>query len=123
MMSSAHSMDSWSNLDGDRSEAADLQAAVEQRCECAATLVQTVPVTAPIQGSRTWDVIVHVFELDGSGVTNKAYAWSSPMEGPVGRGFESRIFTALNIGPIKSPLDAVCATLSDQMRAQRLAHR
>lgn len=123
MMTSAHSIDAWSNLDGEGLESADLQAAVEQRCECSARLVQTVPVTAPIQGTRTWDVVVHVFELDGSGVTNKAYAWSSPVEGPVGRGFESRIFTALNIGPIKSPMDAVCATLADQMRAQRLAHR
>lgn len=105
----------------DLPELAALKEAVERRCAVVATLVQTVPVSAQIQGSRTWDVIVHVFEVPGCAVTGKAYAWAAPVEGPVARGEESQVFTALDIGPIKSPIDAVCATLADQMRQRRLA--
>lgn len=90
--------------------APELQSAIERRCACAARLVQTVPVSAPIGVHRTWDVVVHVFELHGCDKTNRAYAWES-----------ESVYTALDIGPIRSPSNAVYATVADQIRQTRLA--
>jgi hypothetical protein len=75
----------------------DLQDAVERRCACAVRFVQTVPVSAPF-GCESWDVVVHVFDLEGCEKTNRAYAWSS-----------GSVYTALDIGPIRSPSNAVNA--------------
>jgi hypothetical protein len=93
-----------------RADLLDLQCAVEQRGACAARLVQTLPVCAPLGDDRTLDVVVHVYELEGCSMTNRAYAW-----------FTDTVHTALDIGPIRSPATAVQATLADRDRRRRLA--
>lgn len=92
--------------------APELQSAIEQRCSCAARFVQTVPVSVPVGADDFWDVVVHVFDLEGCGKTNRAYAWSS-----------GSVYTALDIGPIRSPSDAVNAIVADMVRQSRLALR
>ena len=91
-------------------EIPDLLFAVEQRGSCAARLVQTVPVHARIGEDLSLDVVVHVYELQGCRMTNRAYAW-----------FTDAVYTALDIGPIRSPSNAVYATVADQIRRTRLA--
>jgi hypothetical protein len=90
--------------------APELQYAIERRCSCTARFVQTVPVSAPVGLDDFWDVVVHVFELHGCDKTNRAYAWSS-----------GTIYTALDIGPIRSPGNAVNAIVADMIRQSRLA--
>ena len=89
--------------------APELQDAIERRCACAARFVQTVPVSASF-GCESWDVVVHVFDLEGCEKTNRAYAWSS-----------GSVYTALDIGPIRSPSNAVNAIVADMIRRSRLA--
>ena len=89
----------------------DLQSEIERRWACTASLIQTVPVRARVDGNRTWDVDVHVFELVSCAKTNTAYAWTS----------DDRVFASLDIGPIRSPSDAVCATAADLARQRNLA--
>ena len=90
--------------------APELQSAIEQRCACVARFMQTVPVSVPVGIDDCWDVVVHVFDLEGCGKTNRAYAWSS-----------GSIYTALDIGPIRSPSNAVNAIVADMIRQSRLA--
>jgi hypothetical protein len=88
----------------------ELQSAVERRCGCPAQFVQTVPVSAPLGLEDSWDVVVYIFDLHGFDKTNRAYAWSS-----------YGLYTALDIGPIRSPDTAVNATVADLIRQSRLA--
>jgi hypothetical protein len=94
-----------------RRELPDLLQAVEQRGACSARLVQTVPVKAKIDEDRTLDLVVHVYELSGCVMTRRAYAWSAGDD----------VHTALDIGPICSPVEAVHATLADRDRRSNLA--
>jgi len=105
-------------LTGEDADAPGLKAAVERRWECSATLTQTVPVRAEIAG-RIVDAIVHVYTLAEFTKALRAYAWAAPIEGSARR----RVHVALHIGPIKSPTDAVWATIADDVRARRLAER
>ena len=93
-------------------EIPDLLLAVEQRGSCAARLVQTVPVHARIAEDQSLDVVVHVYELQGCQMTNRAYAW-----------FTDAVYTALDIGPIRSPAAAVHATFAERDRLSKLALR
>ena len=93
-------------------EIPDLLPAVEQRGSCAARLVQTVPVSVRTGEDQTPDVIVHVYELQGCRATNRAYAW-----------FTDAVYTALDIGPIRTPAAAVHATVADRDRRSKLALR
>lgn len=90
--------------------ASGLQSEVERRYGCTARFVQTVPVSAPLGVDRTWDVVVHIFDLEGCLMTNRAYAWSS-----------EEVYVSLDIGPIRSPGTAVQATVADRLRQDRLA--
>ena len=92
-------------------DAFELLSAIEERCESRASLIQTVPVRARIAGTETWDVDVHVFTVADCSKTRTAYAWQS----------DSRVYTALDIGPVRSPTDAVCAALADRLRERNLA--
>jgi hypothetical protein len=49
----------------------------------------------------------HVFDLKENPKANRAYAWSSPIEGSDKR----RFFAVLHLGAIKSPRDAVRAAI------------
>ena len=74
---------------------------------CRATLAQTVPVREEFNGQPVWEGVVHAFDLEGHPTATRAYAWSSPVEGSEKR----RFFAVLQVGAIKTPLDAVRAAI------------
>ena len=87
-------------------DATELRRAVERMHACKATLAQSVPVkerTAIV----VWEGVVHVFDLTGHLAANRAYAWSSPIEGSDKR----RFFAVLHQGPVTSPVEAVRAAI------------
>ncbi len=84
-----------------------LKQAVEHQHDCTATLVESVPVTEEFQGKTVWEGVVAVFDLDGCPNATRAYAWPSPVEGSKKR----RYFTVLHLGGIRSPQDAVRASI------------
>lgn len=88
--------------------------AVEVQHGGTATLVQSVPVTETFDGKVVWECVVHVFDLAGHPVANRAYAWSSLFEDG-----KRRFFAVLRIYPIKSPLDAVRAAIAAERQAKR----
>ena len=96
-------------------EEAQLKAAVEHQHGGNATLVQTVPVKETFRDNVVWDGVVHVFDLEDNPNANRAYAWSSPIEGSIKR----RFFAVLHTGPIKSPVDAVRAAIVAEQRGQQ----
>ena len=73
-----------------------LKAAVESQHGGIATFVQSVPVTETFRDKTVWDGIVSVFDLEGNRNANRAYAWSSPIEGSTKR----RFFAVLHVGPV-----------------------
>jgi hypothetical protein len=90
--------------------------AAESMHSCHATLSQTVPVRKTFHGHPVWEGIVHVFDLDGHPKATRAYAWSSPVEGSEKR----RFFAVLQLGAIKSPVDAVrAAIVAEHQRRSR----
>ena len=54
---------------------------MERTHNCAARLVQSVPVSESFSGKTVWEGVVHIFALTGHPTAKKAYAWSSPIEG------------------------------------------
>lgn len=88
-----------------------LKQLVENRVAAEASLIQTVPVRVGGRAGEPCDVDVHVFALSHCPVTDTAYAWLA----------DGQEFTALDIGPIRSPTDAVCAMLAEQIRLRNLA--
>jgi hypothetical protein len=74
-----------------------------------------VPVRETFQGQRIWEGIVHVFDIKGHPEATRAYAWSSAIEGSDKR----RVYAALGIGAIKTPLDAVRAAIVAEHRTIR----
>jgi hypothetical protein len=91
-----------------------LQRAVESQHACRAAFVQTVPIHEKFQGQAVWDGVVHVFDIDGHPAATRAYAWSSPVEGSDRR----RFFAVLQLGAIKTPLDAVRAAIVAEQRTK-----
>lgn len=91
---------------------AALARAVEGQHGGHATLIQSVPVCETFEGTPVWQGVVHVFDLEGNPNATRAYAWSSPVEGSDKR----RFFAVLHMGAIKSPLDAVRATIVAEHR-------
>jgi hypothetical protein len=99
-------------MGADMSESEILAEAVESMHSCRATLAQTVPVREAFQGQPVWEGVVHVFDLEGHPKATRAFAWSSPIEGSDKR----RFFAVLQLGAIKSPLDAVRAAIVAEHR-------
>lgn len=95
-------------------DATQLQAAVEGMHGGTAQLVQSVPVRERFGGSPVWEGVVHVFDLADNPMANRAYAWSSPIEGSDKR----RMFAVLHIPPIDSPLAAVRAAIVAEHRGK-----
>ena len=93
----------------------ELRDAVERQYHCKARLAQSVPVNETHQGKPVWEGVVHVFDIDGNPNANRAYAWSSPVEGTSKR----RFFAVLQAGPVKSPVDAVRAAIVAEHRSGR----
>lgn len=92
----------------------ELKEAVESQHGGKATLFQTVPVKETFAGDTVWEGVVHVFHLEGHPKTNRAYAWSSPIEGSTKR----RFFAVLHVPPITSPVDAVRAAIVAEQKTQ-----
>ncbi len=68
-------------------EAIELRKAVERMHTCKAKLAQSVPVRERHGDVTVWEGVVHVFDLKGHLTDNRAYAWSSPVEGSDKRRF------------------------------------
>ncbi len=94
--------------------ASELRRAVESQHGGTATLAQSVPVREAFKGKLVWEGVVHVFDLEGHPKATRAYAWSSPIEGSDKR----RFFAVLQMGAIKSPADAVRATIVAEHRSK-----
>ena len=77
----------------------ELRTAVERQHNCAARLVQAVPVRETFDGRIVWEGVVHIFDLTGHPQAKQAYAWSSPIEG----GEKRRFFAVLHLPPVTSP--------------------
>ena len=89
-----------------------LKRAVEAQHGCTATFIQSVPVTETFDGKTVWEGVVHVFTVHGHPQANKAYAWSSPIEGSDKR----RFFAVLHLPPVTSPVEAVRAAIVAESR-------
>jgi hypothetical protein len=98
-------------MDADR--VGRLKQLVERRVAAEASLIRTVTVRVGGQAGGPCDVDVHVFALAHCRLTDTAYAWMA----------DGREFTALDIGPIRSPVDAVWAVMAEQIRLRNLALR
>lgn len=85
----------------------ELRQAVARMHTCKPTLIQSVPVKETFAGNTVWEGVVHVFDLKGHLRANRAYAWSSPIEGSDKR----RIFAVLHEGPVTGPVEAVRAAI------------
>jgi hypothetical protein len=90
-----------------KSEDGELVRAVESLHSCRATFAQTAPVRETWRGKLAWEGVVHIFDVEGHPEAKRAYAWSSPIEGSEQR----RFFAVLQLGAIKSPVDAVRAAI------------
>jgi hypothetical protein len=91
-----------------------LKAAVQGMYGGIATFAQAVPVREEFDGAPVWEGVIHVFDLADNASANRAYAWSSPVEGSDKR----RIFAVLQIPPITSPVEAVRAAIVAEHRAE-----
>src|ERR1700681_1549736 len=89
-----------------------LTEAIESQHGGTATLAQSVPVTETFGGKTVWEGVVHVFALKDHSTANRAYAWSSPIEGSTKR----RFFAVLHTDKINSPLQAVRAAIVAEHR-------
>lgn len=92
----------------------DLIQAIEAQHKCSAVFIQTVPVRETFQGQPVWEGVVHVFDLEGHPTATRAFAWSSAVEGSERR----RFYAVLQIGAIKTPLDAVRAAIVAEHRSR-----
>ena len=99
-------------MDSDQQE---LCRAVERMHTCKATLVQSVPVSETFEGKTVWEGVVHVFDIKGHLTANRAYAWSSPIEGSDKR----RFFAVLHQGPVTGPVEAVRAAIVAETRGNK----
>lgn len=92
-----------------------LRDAVERLHGGTATLMQSVPVRETFECKTVWEGVVHVFDLAGHPTANRAYAWSSPIEGSTKR----RFFAVLHQAPIDSPQAAVRAAIVAEHRSEQ----
>lgn len=97
----------------DQSEIAALGAAVETNFSgCSAAFRQAVDVSESFHGQVAWEHTVAVFDLSGHPSAKVCYAWSEAVP-PTER---RRFFTVLEAGPVRSPRDAVLASLAADAR-------
>lgn len=92
--------------------AEELARAVESQHSCRAKLREEAAVHEVFLGQTVWNGIVHVFDIEGHPQATRAFAWSSSIEGSERR----RFFTVLQLGAIKTPLDAVRAAIVAERR-------
>lgn len=87
-----------------------LRHVVEAQHDGKAALLTKLTVKATVEGETMWEGIVHIFDLEGNAKSTRAYAWSSPIDGSDKRQF----YAVLHVGDIRSPLDAVRATINSR---------
>jgi hypothetical protein len=93
---------------------AELKSAVEKMHSCIARLTGCAPVSESFDGKPVWEGVVHVFALEGHPTADRAYAWSSPIEGSSKR----RYFAVLHMAGIDSPQAAVRAAIVAEARSR-----
>ena len=89
----------------------ELREAIRKTHGVEATHVNSVPVKETFQGKTVWEGVVEVFELHGHSQATRAYAWSHGINDT-----KKRHIAVLHIGPIKSALDAVRASIVQEFR-------
>ena len=75
-----------------------------------ASYVSTEHVHEAHGGETVWEGDVHVYSLEGHAEADTCYAWAEPGEG------KDRIFAVLKLGPVKTPADAVRASILNDYR-------
>ncbi len=86
---------------------AELKTAVEKMHDCSASFIEDVIVKEMFGPDTVWEGVVSVFTIKGHDKADKAYAWSSPIEGSKKR----RFYAVLHIPPVDSPEKAVRASI------------
>ena len=75
--------------------------------KCTPTYIESVPVQETLKDNTLWEGVVHVFRIRGRPKAEKAYAWTSLVEGSE----ELQYIAVLHEGRITSPADAVRAVI------------
>ncbi len=96
----------------DAAEVLALRQTVEELHGCKAKYRDQTLVTERINGKVFWEAVVHVFDLMYHPSASIAYAWSEPVPGSENRQF----YAVLHGGPVKSPKDAVRASIAHAYR-------
>jgi len=73
---------------------------------------ESVPIKEVFRGETVWEGIVEVFDLKGHPKASKVYAWTNETDDPA----KPHHVTVLNLGPIKSAVDAVRAAIVQEFR-------
>ncbi len=94
---------------------AALKEAVENLSGAGATFRETAYVHEEHEGQMVWQGEIAVFDLTGHPSASIAYAWSDPVSGSDRRCF----YVVLHKGPVKSPEDAVRASIAQAYRDAR----
>lgn len=84
-----------------------LKEAVESQHGGTATFAETKPVTETWQGKTVWKGTVHIYDLVGHELSERAYAWSEPVDGSDRRTF----YAVLHVSPVDSAKAAVKASI------------
>lgn len=93
----------------------ELKKVIESQHGGTAIFAQSAPVKETYDASTVWEGVVQVVDLECHPTATCAYASSSPIEGS-----ENRLFSAvLHLGRIRSPLDAVRATIAAERQGCR----
>ena len=79
--------------------------AVDKLHGAKATYVSTEHVHETHDEETVWEGDVHVYSLEGHPEADTCYAWAEPGEE------KDRVFAVLKLGPVKSPADAVRASI------------
>jgi len=93
-----------------------LEDAIQKLHGCAATHLETVPVTERFQGQTVWDGEVEVFHLPEHPKAETLYAWgySESDDKP-----DMKAVTVLAVPPITTPRKAVQAYIASQYRKEQ----
>jgi hypothetical protein len=93
----------------------ELQKVVEQIHNCKAHFIKSMPILETFEEQIVWQGTVHIFDIQDNPLTNRCYAWSSPIEGSNKR----RFYAVLNIPPVDSPEKAVRASIVHDYKTEK----
>ena len=89
----------------------ELREAIRRLHGVEATHVESVTVKETFQGRTVWEGMVEVFDLYGHAQAKRAYIWSHETDDG-----KTRYVAALHLGPVKSAVDAVRASIVQEFR-------